>query len=412
MKTEQNSNRRQVLLCVQGTAQLLAAIAAAKYREQFFPHQTTDYILVVYDLLAQQQDSAFMQAIFELAMPWQFSRKVFLDAPTLKQLVKSYQSRSQKIQKLRDLIGVAQVDEIYLCRNYIGYGSNLLLHAYSQAKKITYGDTYGIVCRRAFFEQYAYMQKNPWKQIWNRGVRTVKDSMKRLIGWELPMIEFDLALLTTPIDYCGGYLSQIEYEFIPLSILEHVIQTTRKAIASKYQSSLQMLLGDRPIDLLLLTSNLTESNYTCLENEVALYVDPVQKLVPCGSHIAIKPHPRASAGTAERIQAELIALGYSVDCLIDQEFNFIPIEVVIPFLQPRLIASLGSTAAINLALFSDINQVALHDESLLQRYLNPSAIAMMLDFQHSLSACLDKIEQGWRGGEILWSRPHNLLKSS
>ncbi|MEB3295438.1 MAG: polysialyltransferase family glycosyltransferase, partial [Synechococcales bacterium] len=156
------------------------------------------------------------------------------------------------------------------------------------------------------------------------------------------------------------------------------------------------------------TSTFTEAKYACVENEVALYLNRVQNLVPPGSAIAIKPHPRTSAATIEHLRAELLALGYSVYCLTDQAFNFIPIEVSIHFIQPRLAVAFGSTAAINLALFSETKQIVVHDESLLNHYLNPSAIAMILDFQQLLSACLDKIELGWRGGEVLWSRSSDL----
>ncbi|MEB3291575.1 MAG: polysialyltransferase family glycosyltransferase, partial [Synechococcales bacterium] len=291
----QNMPSRQVLLCVQGTAQLLAAIAAAKYREQLFPNQVTEYILVVYDLLAQQQDSAFTQAIFELAEPWQFSHKVFLDASTLNQLVKSFQPRSKKIQKLQDLIGVRRVDEIYLCRDYIGYGSNFLLNAYAQATKITYGDGYGFVCSRTFFEKYTYISQTGWQRLVDSWQQRFKYSLKRFMGWELPTLQFDLALLTIPVDYCGEYLRQVDHQFVPLQVLEKILQVTREAIAPRYTQYLQTVLEGSAIDLLLLTSTFTEANYACLENEVALYINRIQSLVTPGSTLAIKPHPRTSA---------------------------------------------------------------------------------------------------------------------
>ena len=399
------SNRhRTVIIGVQGTLQLLAAMTAIRHREKQFPDVINHYILVIYDLFSKERDIAFVKAIFDLSSLWDFDAKIFLDAPMMKKVIRGFYTRKKKIDILHKIIGVSRVDEVYLCRNYIGSVSNFILNAYPDSIKITYGDGYGTVSHRKFFEKLRYKSNNIIHQGINEFKTKFKEAIFFILGWKFDIIEFDLALLSIPIDYCGGYLRSIPHEFIPLEVLHGVLDQAKKTVQDIYGDYVKEKIGSQMVDLLLLTSTFSESKYSSEEKEVDLYINRVLNSVSSGSLIVIKEHPRNSSNVSNLLKYKLLNLGFKVYCFNDQDFNFIPIELSIGLIKPNLVVSFTSSATIALALFEDVKQIPIHPEQVLRKFIFSESVDSMIDYQIILTDSLLRIKGGWLGGQAIWSR--------
>ena len=398
------NQHRTVLIGVQGTLQLLAAMTAVQHREKQFSNVTNHYILIVYDLFSKERDAAFVEAIFNLSSLWNFDAKVFLDAPMMRKVIRGFYTRAKKIDILHKIIGVSRFDEVYLCRNYIGSVSSFILNAYSDSVKITYGDGYGTVSNRKFFDELRHRDKNIIKSSLNKIKARFKEAIFLVLGWEFKTVEFDLALLSIPIDYCGTSLRSIPHEFIPLEVLHSVLEQAKETIHGLYRNYVKEEIGLQSIDLLLLTSTLTEAKYSSEEKEVNLYVNRVLDYASSGDLIAIKEHPRNSSNVSDILKTKLLDLGFRVHCFSDQEFNFIPIELSIGLLNPKLVVSFVSSAAVVLALFKNVKQVPIHPEQVLRDFIYPESVDLMIDYQIMMADSLTRINEGWSGSQTIWSR--------
>ncbi len=395
---------RTAIVGVQGTSQLLAAITAIQYREKQFPNSTNHYILVVYDLFSKEKDPEFVKSIFALSNLLRFEHKIFIDELTVKKILRTFKSRKNKISKLHQLLGVDRVDEVYLCRNYIGLGSSFILNAYPSAIKITYGDGYGIVSEKDFFENFTYSQNKLFSDRVFSIKNKIKEKILNVLGWSFKSLEFDLALLSIPIDYSGTYLKSIPHEFIPISILENLIIQARIYVEDLYQDYVKEKLSNKSVDLLLLTSTFTESKYSSEDDELDLYLSRIPSFLSVGSFIVIKEHPRNSSHVSTRLKNRLSEKGFRVCCLNDKEFNFIPIELSIDIINPALIISFSSSAPIVLGLFSNYEHISSHPKEILEKYLFHEVLASMIDYDNILIECLHLIKEGWYGGRPLWVR--------
>ena len=398
------NRHRTVIIGVQGTLQLLAAMTAVKHREKQFPDVTSHYILVVYDLFSKERDTAFVKAIFDLSSLWNFDDKVFLDNPTMRRVIRGFNTRRKKIDLLHQMIGVSEIDEVYLCRNYIGSVSSFILNAYPNSVKITYGDGYGTVSHKKFFEKLRYRNKNIIRQGIHNCKKNCKQAVFFILGWEFKTIEFDMALLSIPVDYCGGYLRSIPHEFIPLDILHGVLDQAKKAVQDIYGDYVKEKIGSQIVDLLLLTSTFSEAKYSSEEKEVNLYISRVLDSVSSGSLVVIKEHPRNSSNVSNMLKDKLVDLGFKVYCFNDQDFNFIPIELSIGLIKPKIVVSFVSTAATALALFENVKHLSIHPEQVLRDFLSPESVDSMIDYQIILADSLTRINEGWLGGQEIWSR--------
>lgn len=399
------NQKRNIIIGVQGTAQLLSAITAVQYRERQFSNYENRYILVVYDLFSRERDPDFVNSIFKLSSIWNFDRKIFLDDIAIKKITRSFCSKVKKFNLLHEIVGLSKVDEIYLCRNYIGFGSSFILNSYPEAMRITYGDGYGTVSKQKFFENFSYQQIGFLQNLIHGLKRNFKRKLFDSLGWSFKTLEFDLALLAIAVDYCGGYLKSIPHEFIPLSVLEDVLDRARTIIKHEYSHYVESKINSERVDLLLLPSTLTESGYTSEEKEIELYLSGILPYLSEGDAIAIKAHPRSSSNVLKGLESKLLQLGFKVYVLSEQEFNFVPIELSISLINPKVAVSFGSSSPIVMSLFDDIQQICIHSEKLLIDCIFPGSVESMIDYQTILTESLESIKGGWFGGKVLWTRP-------
>jgi hypothetical protein len=131
---------KRVVTC-QGGIQLVAALAALQSHEADQQRSDVEYedFLVIYDLYApDSQLPQFADAVKRMARAlrnWKsivyFNRELMEELQT--QL--SFATKPQVYQRIRDLVGVTEAEEVYLCRNW-QFGNQLMLNVYRDAWKV------------------------------------------------------------------------------------------------------------------------------------------------------------------------------------------------------------------------------------------------------------------------------------
>ncbi|NER34630.1 MAG: hypothetical protein F6J93_11485 [Oscillatoria sp. SIO1A7] len=405
-ETKPATKQRVSLLCVCGTTQLLAALCAAKSRESLFPDKETQYVLVVADLFySYHREYEFANAILELSKFWQWQHKIFIETKTATSLVRNLGSLKKKASNLKQLIGVERVDEVYLLRENFGPLSNLLMYAYSDAYKITYGDGYGLVYDPKFFKKI-----NPWKPSLKRRIYTnIKTALIKKTKQEIPLLKFDEAVLTIPIDYSGAYLKNIKHSFVSLSLFKEIIKAASEFIKPEVLGYLQSkcdLDGSR-IDMMLLTtsSGPIKEGTVEFEQKVSGYLELVKKHCPSGGKVIIKPHPRCS--TVENVALSNRLSNNYEPILIDERISYYPIELIVLFLQVGLIVSFLSHSSLVIASLGNYSQIYEHDRSFFEKSIKKQELDYFLDAQTMISESVRSINNGWNGETVLWSREGN-----
>lgn len=400
---------KTVILSVCGTSQLLQALCAAKYKESLLSKSIKyRYILLVTDLhFSYNQEKEFADSILKLSQFWNWDKKILLYPKTLNKIIGSLTSLKKKSENLKKLIGVSSIDEIYLVEKNFSEANNLLVYTYPAAHQIFYGDTYGTVQdpKSDFLKQIF-----PWKQTLKRRVYTrIIELVKYTFKQKIPISkfdEFDEAVLTLPIDCSGTYLPKIKHSFVPLSILKNIMFLASHSIKQEVDAYLDHNnLTDGKIDLLLLTTLLLghkKADELAIKQQVISYVKLVQQYCPKGGKVIIKPHPRLSTKANQLLVKELRDQ-YQV-VLLEDVISRYPVELLIGFLNVKTVISFMSSSALGIALFSDAYQVINHAPEVYSGWLNERELNYVLFYQKVISESVEKINNGWNGGEVLWSK--------
>src|ERR1044071_308399 len=184
---------KRVVTC-QGGIQLVAALAALETREAEQQRSGVEYedYLVIYDLYApDSQLPQFTNAVQRMARAlrnWTaivyFSKEQMIEFD--QQL--TFATRPQVYQRVRDLVGVAEADEVYVCRNW-QFGNSLMLNVYRDATKVCFGDSIGIYFSEAYFSPAATNNgRPPLKAAVRQQLRRIKHSLRnRLSGQATPL---------------------------------------------------------------------------------------------------------------------------------------------------------------------------------------------------------------------------------
>ena len=334
---------RRVVTC-QGGIQLVAALGALRSREDEernsgHVHDYEDF-LVIYDLFApQSQLPKFAEAVKRMAAAlheWQSI--VYISREDMEALGAKlgFANKTPIFARVRDLIGAAEADEIYLCRNW-QFGNRLLLHAYREAQKVCYGDSIGIYFSEAYFSPAVASNGEPITTVDRRQLSRMKHGLRRRItGTPHENPELRGIDVLDEIEFDAGYflLPEILRETPPMPTKLVGKETTAKLfrqlaralnpdqIAAQYG-----YLAQVPA-VILMTSNFSEAERMPADKEIAAYRTFLEGLqLPRESVLVIKPHPRDGAEKIQIIGRTLGDLFSKVVLLTDPNLFFIPFEV-------------------------------------------------------------------------------------
>jgi hypothetical protein len=378
------------LLTVQGPLQYIAGYIA--YRWNRPPTADVEDVLVLYDFLAAPQvEREIADAVRALSRSASWSRVVFISGEDMKTAMRNRYSRS--MARLRSLIGVHHFDEIYLARDHVGDGSPLLLNAYAKARKLSYGDSLGLVGQRESLSKL-----DPPLSAASR----LRGALRRtLLGTPEP-VAFDGAVLSLPIDMSGTYLPQVDLD-VPSR--DHVVACVEQIYAAvpELRAYCRALCdrGEAGRSHLYLLSNLTASNLTSAPQEAALYAEVIRENSTVGGTVYLKPHPRSTFEVLDTLAADLGA-DYRVVVVDDKRFSRMPVELWVDLIRHCQVVAMFSTSAINLKYLFDKQVIMPLDEARIARFIAPTAIDHISSVCRMMRETLAKLEV-WDGRSVLWS---------
>lgn len=380
------------LLTVQGPLQYIAGYIAFRWNNP--PLSDVEDVLLLYDFLsAPQIEDQIAEVVRTISTSSPWARVVFVSGREMRSLMRSRYSHS--IRRLRTLIGGDHFDEIYLARDHIGHGSPLLLNAYPTARKLSYGDSFGLVGQR---ESLGALEAPVSIQMQLRFL------LRRLLLGGPRHIGFDGAVLSLPIDMSGSYLRSVEL-IVPskthvLACMEQVYGTV-----PDLRSYCQTLCKAGPPDKsqLYLLSNLSGSGLTDERREVELYAEVIRERSPLGGTVYLKPHPRSTFDVLDGLVGRL-EHDFQLIVVDDRRFARMPVELWIDLIHHCEVVAMFSTSAINLKYLFSKQVIMPLTEARIVRYLDPAATHHVSSLYRMMRESLVNLDT-WDGSSALWSAP-------
>jgi len=383
---------RKCLLAVQGPLQFMAGLIAMEWYGQVM-HESSDseVVLLMYDFLVPLEvEKHLEEAIRSLTGIRQWKKIIFISAMEMSRIMR--RKYSESVHQLRSILGEPSFDEIFLMRDYAGAGSPLILNAYPDAAKITYGDSFGLVGNESelcFHWSWSLKSVNIYLMAFVRKV---------LFGGP-KRFDFDTAVLTIPVDWSGSYLNDIPLlvpnrEFALARLKECCAQLPR---LSAYCNN---LLEGAHNPCLFILSTLFQSGLMSIENEIALYISIIRQTAPRGSTIILKPHPRSNmtilATVVNAVEAE-----YRVKVIDYSQFSRIPIELWISMITECTIVAIYSTCCVNLSYLYGKEVILPLNESNIKQYVYPEWIESVTKGNTMNLESMNRLKE-WDRKSVLW----------
>ena len=398
---------KRVVTC-QGGIQLVAALAALQTREAEQQRSDVEYedYLVIYDLYApDSQLPQFTKAVQRMARAlrdWKsivyFSKEQMVEFD--QQL--TFATMPQAYQRIRNLVGVAEADEIYLCRNW-QFGNSLMLNVYRDAWKVCYGDSIGIYFSEAYFSPaVAKNGRPPLKAAVRQQLGRIKHSLRsRLTGDQTPSRDVVLEEIQFDIGYF--LLPEILHETPPMET-----RLVNKATTGEIFRKLARALDPEQIvaqygylagvpAVILMTSNFSEASRMSEENELVAYREFLERLqLPRESTLIVKPHPRDGEEKVRELGRRLSDMFANVVLLMDQNLFFTPFEVFLiqTFLgeneeTPRELKIITfSTACLSLPILFDVRPIIGFGNEIVKTSFFENYISGRLQHEHDLESAM------------------------
>ncbi|HLM24750.1 MAG TPA: polysialyltransferase family glycosyltransferase [Pyrinomonadaceae bacterium] len=404
---------KRVVTC-QGGIQLVAALAALQTREAEQQRSDIEYedYLVIYDLYApDSQLPQFTDAVQRMARAlrdWKsivyFSKEQMVEFD--QQL--TFATRSQVYQRIRDLVGVAEAGEVYLCRNW-QFGNSLMLNIYRDAWKVCYGDSIGIYFSEAYFSPAVAKNGRPaLKAVVRQQLSRIKHSLRsRLTGDETPLrdvvldeIQFDVGYFLLP--EILGETPPMQTRLVNKATTGEIFRKLARALDPEQIVAQYGYLAEVPA-VILMTSNFSEASRMSSENELVAYREFLEKLeLPRESTLIIKPHPRDGEEKVRELGRRLGDMFANVVLLMDQNLFFTPFEVFLiqTFLGERektprnLNVITFSTACLSLPILFDIRPIIGFGNEIVRTSFFENYISGRLQHEHDLNSAMQTLSYG------------------
>jgi hypothetical protein len=378
------------LLGVQGPTQFIAAyIAMEWYRQEKGEESDYQTVLLMYDfLMPANSEQDFVEVIHQLASIGRWKKSVFISSEKMSGLMSGIYIK--RINRLHQLLGESEFDEVYLSRDFSSPGSTLILNSYPSATRITYGDSLGIVGN--------YLTRRS-------GIRPLLSYCKTLaenyIYGQPQKLPFDTAALVLPIDWSGEYLTNMALMVTQRDFVLNIFQAIGKKLDRLNEYS-EALLKKTKCDknYLILLSNLTLSGFTSVENEISLYIEIVEKNVPKEATVFLKAHPRGGANVIKGV-AESLEKNYEVKVLDDLELAKLPIELWGKLTSNSTVIPVFSTSSINMKYLSGGEVLLPLTEELIDKYFVKNQISRMKKANRVINEAVVALND-WDGASVLW----------
>lgn len=361
------------IITTQGPFQLMTALAVLLYEQDKDSETKHEDYLVLHGTCVGDSSEGIDRAMLDLARIWPWQKIIQLNEFERNLGRPPLDSKSKQICELRRIIDVAQADLILAIRNW-QVTNELLLKAFPEARKVTYGDAIGQI------DSYA-----------------TKD-----------YVQFDEGRFLLPFrafSYSGDPVVRVEdlpYEIVPRIYFMRTIQKYL-AISPAAREFGERLAKDAPRTIVVLLKNGAESSVIQLEQEVISYVNAVLKFVSVGDRILIKPHPRETCRQSQIVQSVLKKVFHlDSEILGDDTFlAYLPLEIFCLGNAFKIITSpLMSAATRHLKFLLDLNV----DDGLnadLLKVLNPKRRVHHLATELINETILERLPS-WDGKSVIY----------
>jgi hypothetical protein len=383
------------LLALQGPLHFVAGYLALSYCARHEGEGSeSETVLLMYDFLAPEEvEGEFVDVISELSKVATWRSVVFVSGREMKRMVSGRYDRCTA--RLRCRLGTDVFDEIFIARDFCGEGSSLILNAYPDARRITYGDSLGLVGNEEVLDD-------------STTPRTIRFLLAKArlqllhTLWGRPRrFRFDAAVLTLPIDWSGMYLKDLPV-IVPSKM--HVLQVI-EALAQRsnaLQAYCRCLLDQAGTltPYLFLLSNLAASRVLAHEAEVRLYVSLISEIAPDGAAVLIKPHPRGDNTVLEEVLQRLSGK-YRVIPITDRRLSRYPIELWQELIRNCHITAMFSTSAINLKYFYDCEVKCPLNDEIITGFIPSHNTEYMKTATRVIGEAIAALDT-WDGRSVLW----------
>ena len=334
------------LLCVQGPVQLIAAIVALEYQEKDDSAEREKYI-VFFDLGVDE--NIVFSELRNLIEKTYFKKIFFVSQSKIQSFYKHGRFLAKKM--LRKTLCNNIFDELYMA--YLGtYSTSLFGNCYKNAKKICYGDSFGVVGNDYFLKRKNYSLKE-W--IGNKNAKNV-----------------------------------------PLNVPSRdlVLSVIRKVSASLNLSELDKFVNNKYC--IVLPSNLHQAGLLSEKNELLLYKDIFDR-IPSNMNIVVKPHPRMHSDFFKNP----VFMNKNIIVLDFPKIAKLPIEFFESFVKnAEFVVPLYSTSQQNLTYLYEIKINQLLNEELVDNYFYPEKKMQAIEALE-MNVIVSKNLENWNGKEFL-----------
>jgi hypothetical protein len=353
---------------------------------------------VIYDLsVPTEVEKPLGETILSLAAVRRWKSIVFVSAAEMSRMMRRRYPDS--VDELRSAIGEPTFDEIAIMRDYSGAGSPLILNAYPDATRITYGDSFGLVGNESelcFHWSWSLKSANIFLRAFVRKV--LLGSPKRF--------PFDAAVLTLPIDWLGSYLDNIPLLVPDREFAMAILKECAECI-SGLNSYCNRLLEGANDPYVFLLSTFSAPGAMSAKSEIDLYVKIIRQTTPRGSTVFLKPHPR---GTMHILTSVLKEIGpeYCVKVLDDPRFSRVPIELWMLLIEECRIVAVYSTCCANLSYFYGKEVILPLNEGSISHYVYSEWITSVTKGNTINLESLNRLKE-WDRRSVLWKAPESKL---
>lgn len=384
---------------------LLAITAVLRHRRADGLREDAPAVLFVWSHsdLSSEEAGEKQKVIEELVSQFPWIETRFLSRQENRSLL-SKKTVKAKTFFLRERLDWDSYSQVFYAHDLsIDFVAQAVMQACPSAERICYGDPPGILYARDFYLSLMYPRGIKWSTL-RAPVSFFRGIAARAAAWyRLPandrVLTASTAVLMLPCDPSGTALRKTRLLIPPL----HEVRAIRERMAAGLSLIKKPLsqLNDKLIDgsekHLLLTSNLAESNISTPDQELCLYEKLVQRHVPSGGVVFIKPHAGSDIERLEVLNGRLADRNPTI--ILKGELRFVPIELLLDRLGVTSVVSVSS-ASLTISYLFEFSKIYQLDDDLIDKYVLASKHAWMKESNSMINFVLDRLPQ-WDGMSLL-----------
>lgn len=261
-----------------------------------------------------------------------------------------------------------QFDEIYFSHDLNEGSLEPLFKKFPQAKRICYGDSFGLVYTKESFFRLLKISK---KENYFKKIKQLFDKYRYSLN-----IAAQQAVLILPVDQSGVYFKNVPLLVCSKNMVLDILKKTLVSCQDLQRYILEMLkLADDKKMFLFLTENFAEANLIKIDREIEMYVAIIKKYCQRKDIIFLKSHPGEALERNKKIIAKLE--NYQI-YEIDQKYKRYPIELWQGLLKRSVVISVAYPV-LSLKYLYNIDIIQPMDNSLIRKWFSQDKQAYLKD---------------------------------